>query len=61
MERQQALAEAVAGQMDTHELIAMRLGVAGRTGSLLLSRGGGRSDRSSLLTARTAGVSQVRQ
>lgn len=63
MERQQALAEAVTGQIDTHAMIASRLGVTGRRGSLLLSRGrGGRdrsSNRSSLLSEHTAGVSQV--
>lgn len=56
MERQQALAEAVVRQMDTHEIVAIASGRFGAGG--LLSRGRGRLSHR-LQAEQTAGVSQV--
>ncbi|CAN0117123.1 unnamed protein product [Ectocarpus sp. 6 AP-2014] len=57
MERQQALAEAVVRQMDTHELVAIASGRFGSGGGLL-SRGRGRASRRFQRAEQTAGVSQ---
>ena len=57
MERQQALAEAVVRQMDTHEIVAIASGRFGGPGGLL-SRGRGRLSHRSQ-AEQTAGVSQV--
>ncbi|CAN0069048.1 unnamed protein product, partial [Ectocarpus sp. 12 AP-2014] len=57
MERQQALAEAVVRQMDTHELVAIASGRFG-SGGRLLSRGRGRASRRFQQAEQTAGVSQ---